>query len=421
MRTRPLFAVFALALVAGPSPQAARADDDPLARAARTVLEQDGEAFDRAIRELRAAGPSGLDALLALHDAEFGASRPEPGTLAVLRLPGMPEDAARVARRDRLRAGIDRVAAQKDARFAGLYWHTDEAEALARAAAEKKPVLSLRLLGRLDEDASCANSRFFRTALYPDPEVGRLLKERFVLHWRSMRPVPKITIDFGDGRVIERPITGNSVHLVLDARGNVLDALPGLLAPGTFKAALESAADLARKVADLDPAARAAALTAHHAARLAALDATWTHDLAALGRPRVRPQDLDEAAVWSAIAALHAGEARLSAPSVALFTEKHRAVRVNSLTVGKMLVEDPLMRAVQRFQASLAADAVRNEQTMHRRVHEWFVAGLPPTAAQAFAERVYREVFLTPPEDPWLGLLPQDEYAALEGGGVRGR
>jgi hypothetical protein len=56
---------------------------------------------------------------------------------------------------------------------------------------------------------------------------------------------------------------------------------------------------------------------------------------------------------------------------------------------------------------------------MHRQVHEWFVAGLPPLPARAFAKRVHREVFLTPPEDPWLGLLPTDEYAALDGGGVR--
>jgi hypothetical protein len=33
-------------------------------------------------------------------------------------------------------------------------------------------------------------------------------------------------------------------------------------------------------------------------------------------------------------------------------------------------------------------------------------------------KRVYAELFLTPDSDPWLGLLPQDVYAALDRGGV---
>src|SRR5262245_24965907 len=91
-----------------------------------------------------------------------------------------------------------------------------------------RPILQLRLLGRFDEEMSCANSRFFRTTLYPDATVSRLLAERFTLCWHSVRPVPKVTIDFGDGRTLERTLTGNSAHLVLDARGRPVDALPGL-------------------------------------------------------------------------------------------------------------------------------------------------------------------------------------------------
>ena len=35
-----------------------------------------------------------------------------------------------------------------------------------------KPILSLRLLGKLTDEFSCANSRFFRTVLYPNAEVS---------------------------------------------------------------------------------------------------------------------------------------------------------------------------------------------------------------------------------------------------------
>ena len=147
------------------------------------------------------------------------------------------------------------MCAQKDAHTSLLYWYTDLDAAIAEASRTKRPILSLRLLGRLDEELSCANSRFFRKLLYPDPQINRLLREQFVLHWESVRAVPKVTIDFGDGRRIERTLTGNSVHLVLDSRGRPVDALPGLFDRETFLRAARAGAGYAladrRELADL--------------------------------------------------------------------------------------------------------------------------------------------------------------------------
>src|SRR5204863_3294298 len=120
-------------------------------------------------------------------------------------------------------ASIDAIAAQRDASASKLFWYTDFAEAKRVAKDSGKPILSLRLLGHLDEELSCANSRFFRTTLYANAEVSDYLRDHFVLHWKSVRPVPRITIDFGDGRKVERTITGNSIHYVLDADGRILD------------------------------------------------------------------------------------------------------------------------------------------------------------------------------------------------------
>ncbi len=137
---------------------------------------------------------------------------------------------------------LDRVCAQKDAHTTLLYWHTDLASAIADARRARRPILSLRLLGRLDEELSCANSRFFRKLLYREPAINRLLRDRYVLHWHTVRPVPRVTIDFGDGRRVERTLTGNSLHLVLDMDGRPVDALPGLFAPPVFLALLEGRA-----------------------------------------------------------------------------------------------------------------------------------------------------------------------------------
>ena len=45
---------------------------------------------------------------------------------------------------------------------------------------------------------------------------------------QTVQPVTKVTIDFGDGRKLERTITGNSVHYILDSSGRPIDAIPGL-------------------------------------------------------------------------------------------------------------------------------------------------------------------------------------------------
>lgn len=138
-----------------------------------------------------------------------------------------------------------------------LFWFTDLDAARAQAQRENKPILSLRLLGNLSDEFSCANSRLFRVLLYPNAEINRRLHDDFVLHWSSERPVPVATIDMGDGRVFKRTLTGNSAHYLLSAQGQPLDVLPGLYAPAEFAAWLQRGADFARDWqnmnADLQP------------------------------------------------------------------------------------------------------------------------------------------------------------------------
>jgi hypothetical protein len=194
------------------------------------------------IAALRAEGPAALARLLADYD----------------KLP------AGVAKQ-RLAATIDKVAGQRFATVSRLYWYTDLPAAEAEAHRTGKPILSLRMLGRLDEDLSCANSRFFRTVLYANAQLAPWLRDHFVLHWSSERAVPKITIDFGDGRVLERTVTGNSAHFVLDADGHPLDVLPGLYAPSAFQAELTKSLALAQQVAGKSAAERHEILIGYHA------------------------------------------------------------------------------------------------------------------------------------------------------------
>ncbi len=433
--------------------------------AARLAVSENPAESARGIAILRANGPFGLEAILEEDAADIQKRLSQPGGIAT-----PPEERARWGR---ISAAIDAVAAQKDAHASGLYWYTDLEQAKAAAQGSRRPILSLRLLGTLDTDLSCANSRFFRTVLYANAEVSRALRERYVLHWQSVRPVPKVTIDMGDGRVIERTITGNSVHYVLDSAGRPVDAIPGLYGPGAFLRALGEAERAAAHVSGLtDLDARASYLADWHADRAAAVTAAWERDLAAVTGPsssaapqrsfkggaaeratkstaaeadrRTASKSAAEAptlrvldpralamrpaaddATWRQVAALpvHAADARLDPSSRGLAVSKSPSAAIATmLTVSKARVEDPMVRFFAPLERSVAEDTVRNEYDFHRTIHGWFATRQPQTldtTVDRLNERVYAELFLTPSSDPWLGLAPRDAYSALDGDGIK--
>ena len=189
---------------------------EPIEALTRKAVSENNAASSAAIEELRSRGPAGLQALMTQYAGEIRAHIANPS-------------AAPDEQWQRIATALDTVAQQKNSYIAGLYWHTDLDSAKKASAASGKPILSLRLLGKLTDEFSCANSRFFRTVLYPNAAVSDVLRERFVLHWESVRPVPTVTIDFGDGRKLERTLTGNSIHYILDSQARPIDALPGLV------------------------------------------------------------------------------------------------------------------------------------------------------------------------------------------------
>jgi hypothetical protein len=360
---------------------------------------------------------------------------------------------------------IDQVAAQRDAAVSRLYWYTDLDEAKSAAEESGKPILSLRMLGKLTDQYSCANSRFFRTALYSNTEISQYLRDNFVLHWASVRPVPKITVDFGDGRKLERTITGNSAHYVLNATGRPLEALPGLYGPQEFHAWLIRSKELAERLSLVSNREQIATLlTEYHANRRNGIDqslkvnlqlhapelmpsetpADAASDEDPLGKPDARQAALRAVSksaaeapllaavlpseevlqaqgddLWKRIAAAHVDASRLGEASVGIIRgENPTAAEAGDRSESKRRQEDPLVRLVRSFEESMALDTVKNEFLLHRKIHEWFVNQDVPREVETFNEKVYAELFLTPSSDPWLGLAPADAYTALDGGGL---
>lgn len=382
------------------------------------------------VTELRDRGPEGLNEALARYDQFVELSARMGVDLNLPRPEGEGDEQVQLAAEGRahLQSIVDRVAGQRDAWMSRLYWYTDLDRAKAAAAESGKPILSLRMLGQLTDEFSCANSRFFRTALYANESVSRRLRDHFVLHWQSVRPVPRVTIDFGDGRKLERTVTGNSAHYVLDASGQPLDVLPGLYGPQAFESWLERCETLAADCATTsDDVQRSAVLTSYHAARRDAIDAELRDDLVALGaRDFLSAQGFGLVAVdelddetWQRIAALPGHQVVLDERSVATMRRDHPdAANAGRRAMSKAKIEDPLVRMLLAFTTSAALDAVKNEYQLHRQIHEWFVDGSAPADFDALNERVYAELFLTPSSDPWLGLAPSDAYTGLVKGGA---
>lgn len=244
-----------------------------------------------------------------------------------------------------------------------MHWHTDLRSAIQDARTRKLPILSLRLLGRLDEEYSCANSRYFRTLLYPEPRVQKAMS-CYVLHWQSLRPVPKVTIDFGDGRTLVRTITGNSLHAVLRSDGTPVDAVLGLLSADAFVNALSRALPMTR--------ATVSELSERHRDALA--------NPPALPPTKVEPE---------------------------------RIVNASRIAMTKHMVESPIIQQVRMLEKNLATDTRTNELDLHPRLHRLFADGTRFTDADAMVDWIYEHLFLMPPSDPFMGLDAPDAFSAL--------
>jgi hypothetical protein len=425
----------------------------------RHVAAGDTERVRLFIDERRARGEPALEELLAernrLDVLQHGAARdPDPDRTA-----------QRIAALDAL---IDAVGGQRYCTASRLFWHTDLDQALHASRESGKPVLSLRLLGKLTDELSCANSRFFRTTLYANADISRYLRDNFVLHWQSVRPAPVMTVDFGDGRRLIRTVTGNSIHYVLDAEGRPLDGLPGLYSPRAFTEWLQRTNELARHVSlAVSREQRSAVLSSYHQTRLAAIERQWQADLNVLGlvpeqgparsataaasgaeaaakaapaqaamaramtkaAVEARPvaiitmsrddlRQLTSDTVWQDIATLHAEEAELDPASRRLIESQiPNAVEAGLVTITKSGVElSSLYQLFATLRSSTALDTVRNEYDLHAQIHDWFLSGQVADTA-TLNSRVYADLFLTPDSDPWLGLYSPYAYTGLANAG----
>jgi hypothetical protein len=399
---------------------------------ARAVSEKSTEALP-AIEELRALGPNGLQNLMKQYEDEVAVHVANPTA------PASPEW-------QRITAALDAVSQQRNSYVSGLYWYTNLDQARKASVDSGKPILSLRLLGKLTDELSCANSRFFRTVLYANENVSAMLRDRFILHWQTVRAVPLITIDFGDGRKLQRTITGNSIHYLLDSQGKVIEAFPGVYGPQAFARNLTDAEKLFTSLKGKSDEEKQVLLSAYYRGGNNKISVAWLADVKNVGGKApeglsivtdekgealaIMPLAVSKAvtegtmlramtagsealgritdeATWQKIAALHSADAVLDERSVGLMKKQNPT-----------LSEKAFATLLETFQRSVALDTVRNEYRMHSRLLAWLTNNTLRSNVDKFNDKVYAEMFLTPKSDPWLGLLMPESYIGIDNSGV---
>jgi hypothetical protein len=255
-----------------------------------------------------------------------------------------------------------------------------------------------------------------------------------------------VTIDFGDGRKIERTITGNSIHYVIDPKGAIIDALPGMYSPKAFlefltgaKSAFNAPAQSrttpkgqyaafrkanyerltaeraealrASKINLIEPKEPAAAVpTAIEAAPRAVAKMIVTNEISILDAinddfSKYRPQvSFDD---WKKLAALHAADAKIDAAGLAFIRRQTKGT----------VSEEQFAGLVKNIEQFVALDTTMNDFVFRARIYG-ILSENTADNLEGINERIYSSVFLTPRSDEWLGLYSPDVYTALDGNGI---
>lgn len=211
--------------------------------------------------------------------------------------------------------------------------------------------------------------------LFSRPEVAAYIDRNFEAAWESIRPVPMVRIDFGNGHALTRTLHGNIATYVCTAEGDVLDILPGIYSPGTFVDRLYQFRLLANYVDQLGPGHRAERSAAYHRDQARAL------------RERRPPQvftnmDMSKMAV----------EGRMKAVLIA----------------GRPSPEQPSNPAAEAPQdpstwKSLVEDTRLNETERRLQIHD-MLAKESLVGPKELTRPLYKNVLHTDLDDPYLGL-----------------
>lgn len=99
--------------------------------------------------------------------------------------------------------------------------------------------------------------------LFSNNKVADYINNHYESSWKSLRPVPKVSIDFGNGTVVNRTLNGNIATFICTSDGTIIDVIAGMYQPEDFLQRLQLAEELVKKLPPAGPE-RIQYLTAFH-------------------------------------------------------------------------------------------------------------------------------------------------------------
>jgi len=219
------------------------------------------------------------------------------------------------------------------------------------------------------------------------------VSDHFVAAWESVRPVPTVEIDFGNGSKIKRTVNGNIATYLCSPDGRVLDVIPGLNTPDAYLKDLSYALNL------------------HYASR-SSFDKTVLEYHAA---NRTTPTVYE----WVRLDGSKSESERLMRMSLDKRQElMDRKGVVHSRVpqdIGKRDAEAPIKKLSAEEAAILAADTEFNRKERKPVVHKILSERI--WRPGELTKRVYKEALHCDLDDPYLGLIS----GAFNGGAYEDR
>lgn len=195
--------------------------------------------------------------------------------------------------------------------------------------------------------------------LFSDKNLADYINKNYEPVWESARPVPLVTIDFGNGVVVNRTMQGNVVSYICFEDGRVIDVLPGLYEPTRYKQCLE------------------------------ALHERWSE-------MRIKPQSDRNKLVRK----YHSDEL-MQIPAEEVLIPLTRLISKKLSRESEGTNRKNITAWTELYQ-----DTIANEVVWRRTAHS-ALADMTPPLPQTINKRIYREVLHTDLDDPYLGMGPE--------------
>jgi hypothetical protein len=230
--------------------------------------------------------------------------------------------------------------------------------------------------------------------LFSREDVSAFINRNFEPAWETVRPVPIVRIDFGNGNAATRTLHGNVASYVCSADGKVADIVPGIYTPAAYLAALEPMRELVGALSRLAEAQRLAPWRAYHRA-----NAQRLANVQVVQRPAPN-------------AANREGDPTKKA--VELRVERRIVPNPNGLGAVQAQAPAPRPRNAAELASwqPLAADTLLNETQRRLQIHQRF-ATTNPVQPEQIKRWLYRDVLHADLDDPTMGL-GDDFFADLE-------